>query len=155
MFSIGDDLMWMCESFRALLRFDTLKTELANMVQSEKHRHLNVSHYLHRRNNSSTVGDDGVDTLNSVTVKDSNSWKENFKVKGSNVMNQFGIVKNVQYEKMNDIKLAFSEFYLNIILLKNYQTLNFTAFRKILKKHDKLFETTRGQEWRYSFFLLA
>ena len=40
--------------------------------------------------------------------------------------------------KMHDIKLAFSEFYLSLILLQNYQTLNFTGFRKILKKHDKV-----------------
>lgn len=39
---------------------------------------------------------------------------------------------------MYDIKLAFSEFYLSLILLQNYQTLNFTGFRKILKKHDKV-----------------
>ena len=40
--------------------------------------------------------------------------------------------------KIHDIKLAFSEFYLSLILLQNYQTLNFTGFRKILKKHDKV-----------------
>lgn len=53
-----------------------------------------------------------------------------------------------QYRKRNDLKLAFSEFYLMLVLLQNYQTLNFTGFRKILKKHDKLFQTTRGEEWR-------
>lgn len=40
--------------------------------------------------------------------------------------------------KMHEIKLAFSEYYLGVILLQNYQTLNFTGFRKILKKHDKV-----------------
>ncbi|KAG7269249.1 hypothetical protein CRUP_024172, partial [Coryphaenoides rupestris] len=30
----------------------------------------------------------------------------------------------------------------------NYQNLNFTGFRKILKKHDKILETTRGADWR-------
>ena len=39
---------------------------------------------------------------------------------------------------LHDLKLAFSEFYLGLILLQNYQTLNFTGFRKILKKHDKV-----------------
>jgi len=42
------------------------------------------------------------------------------------------------HKSMHDIKLAFSEFYLSLILLQNYQTLNFTGFRKILKKHDKV-----------------
>ena len=53
------------------------------------------------------------------------------------------------YRKCNDLKLAFSEFYLMLVLLQNYQTLNFTGFRKILKKHDKLFQTTRGEDWRW------
>ena len=56
--------------------------------------------------------------------------------------------QRVQYRKRSDLKLAFSEFYLMLVLLRNYQTLNFTGFRKILKKHDKLFQTTRGEEWR-------
>lgn len=45
--------------------------------------------------------------------------------------------------KMQDLKLAFSEFYLGLILLQNYQNLNFTGFRKILKKHDKVRSLTR------------
>lgn len=28
------------------------------------------------------------------------------------------------------------------------QNLNFTGFRKILKKHDKILETSRGADWR-------
>ena len=40
--------------------------------------------------------------------------------------------------KIQELKLAFSEFYLSLILLQNYQNLNFTGFRKILKKHDKV-----------------
>lgn len=56
--------------------------------------------------------------------------------------------QKIQYRKRTDLKLAFSEFYLMLVLLQNYQTLNFTGFRKILKKHDKLFQTTRGEEWR-------
>ncbi len=72
------------------------------------------------------------------------------KLKQSNLINQFGKIKRHQYQKLNDLKLAFSEFYLMITLLKNYQILNYTGFRKILKKHDKLFETTRGNEWRFT-----
>ncbi|VDK81198.1 unnamed protein product [Onchocerca ochengi] len=48
------------------------------------------------------------------------------------------------------LKLAFSEFYLALVLLQNYQQLNATGFRKILKKHDKLTENERGLNWRIS-----
>ncbi|KAF2898457.1 hypothetical protein ILUMI_07715 [Ignelater luminosus] len=50
--------------------------------------------------------------------------------------------------KIQELKLAFSEFYLSLILLQNYQTLNFTGFRKILKKHDKLLSVDMGAKWR-------
>ncbi len=53
-----------------------------------------------------------------------------------------------QYKNTSKLKAAFSEFYLMLALLQNYQLLNFNGFRKILKKHDKLFQTTRGEEWR-------
>ncbi|CAH8438703.1 unnamed protein product [Schistosoma turkestanicum] len=52
------------------------------------------------------------------------------------------------FRKLHDLKLAFSEFYLNLILLQNYQSLNFTGFRKILKKHDKLLRRNTGLLWR-------
>ncbi|UMM22662.1 hypothetical protein L5515_003771 [Caenorhabditis briggsae] len=57
------------------------------------------------------------------------------------------------------LKLAFSEFYLSLVLVQNYQQLNATGFRKILKKHDKLTGNERGLDWRInkveksSFFL--
>jgi len=53
------------------------------------------------------------------------------KLKQSNLINQFGKIKRHQYQKLNDLKLAFSEFYLMITLLINYQILNYTGFRKI------------------------
>ena len=56
--------------------------------------------------------------------------------------------KKLQRRKVMDLKLAFSEFYLSLILLQNYQNLNFTGFRKILKKHDKLLQTEAGAVWR-------
>lgn len=46
--------------------------------------------------------------------------------------------RDVPARKIQELKLAFSEFYLSLILLQNYQNLNFTGFRKILKKHDKV-----------------
>lgn len=56
--------------------------------------------------------------------------------------------KKKDVRKINEIKLAFSEFYLSLVLLQNYQTLNFTGFRKILKKHDKLLTVDYGAKWR-------
>lgn len=50
--------------------------------------------------------------------------------------------------KVQELKLAFSEFYLSLILLQNYQNLNHTGFRKILKKHDKLLRVEYGARWR-------
>jgi hypothetical protein len=52
------------------------------------------------------------------------------------------------YKNASKLKVAFSEFYLMLALLQKFQLLNFSGFRKILKKHDKLFQTTRGEEWR-------
>ncbi|RZF47136.1 hypothetical protein LSTR_LSTR005214 [Laodelphax striatellus] len=56
--------------------------------------------------------------------------------------------RNVPARKIQELKLAFSEFYLSLILLQNYQNLNFTGFRKILKKHDKLLSMDIGAHWR-------
>ena len=63
---------------------------------------------------------------------------------------QFFGGKKEPLRKMQDLKLAFSEFYLSLILLQNYQNLNYTGFRKILKKHDKLLHKTSGAQWRDS-----
>ncbi|XP_039287272.1 xenotropic and polytropic retrovirus receptor 1 [Nilaparvata lugens] len=56
--------------------------------------------------------------------------------------------RDVPARKIQELKLAFSEFYLSLILLQNYQNLNFTGFRKILKKHDKLLTMDIGAHWR-------
>lgn len=48
------------------------------------------------------------------------------------------VKKHTPARKLQELKLAYSEFYLSLILLQNYQTLNHTGFRKILKKHDKV-----------------
>ncbi|KAJ1171949.1 hypothetical protein NDU88_003806 [Pleurodeles waltl] len=63
--------------------------------------------------------------------------------------------ERVQHRNMRDLKLAFSEFYLSLILLQNYQNLNFTGFRKILKKHDKILDTPRGADWRVAHVEVA
>lgn len=54
----------------------------------------------------------------------------------------------IPHRKVQELKLAFSEFYLSLILLQNYQNLNHTGFRKILKKHDKLLRVEHGARWR-------
>ncbi|XP_069668629.1 solute carrier family 53 member 1 [Periplaneta americana] len=59
-----------------------------------------------------------------------------------------GSKASVPARKIQELKLAFSEFYLSLILLQNYQNLNFTGFRKILKKHDKLLSVDAGARWR-------
>lgn len=56
----------------------------------------------------------------------------------STIKNKLLKKKSMPARKMQELKLAFSEFYLSLILLQNYQNLNFTGFRKILKKHDKV-----------------
>lgn len=55
---------------------------------------------------------------------------------------------DIPARKINELKLAFSEFYLSLILLQNYQNLNYTGFRKILKKHDKLLNVDLGAKFR-------
>lgn len=56
--------------------------------------------------------------------------------------------RSASSRKLQELKLAFSEFYLSLILLQNYQNLNFTGFRKILKKHDKLLNVDNGAQYR-------
>ncbi|KAJ1525327.1 hypothetical protein ONE63_010149 [Megalurothrips usitatus] len=58
------------------------------------------------------------------------------------------LARRAPVRKVQELKLAFSEFYLGLILLQNYQNLNFTGFRKILKKHDKLLSVEVGARWR-------
>ena len=78
----------------------------------------------------------------------SKPWLEYFKLNQLKRKTERRKRKNQRYKKVSDLKLAFSEFYLMLILLKNYQALNYNGFSKILKKHDKLFQTTRGYQWR-------
>lgn len=68
-------------------------------------------------------------------------------------------IQKEQAKTAQQLKLAFSEFYLSLVLVQNYQQLNATGFRKILKKHDKLTMNENGLNWRInkveksSFFL--
>lgn len=74
-------------------------------------------------------------TLNSElkTTLAENKHKQRFK---SN--KDFNKFHSIPSRKLQEFKTAFSEFYLSLILLQNYQSLNHTGFRKILKKHDKV-----------------
>ncbi|CAG7822159.1 unnamed protein product [Allacma fusca] len=63
--------------------------------------------------------------------------------------------KKEPIRKMADLKLAYSEYYLSLILLQNYQNLNYTGFRKILKKHDKLLNQGTGAIWRENHVEMA
>lgn len=59
--------------------------------------------------------------------------------------------EKMRLRTMKELKFAFTEFYLSLVLIQNYQQLNFTGFRKILKKHDKVLKTSRGAMWRQSY----
>ncbi|CAF1114264.1 unnamed protein product [Rotaria sordida] len=134
----------------ALRLFEPLKNELKNSEQSRRSR----------QNMNSTVLDlDGPEGNhderdNGMLLADSSSrntfrsWLAQTKLHKPVETIRKVRMKRTRHLNINNLKLAFSEFYLMLVLLKNYQTLNSTGFRKILKKHDKLFQTTRGDEWR-------
>ncbi|CAF1283213.1 unnamed protein product [Rotaria sordida] len=134
----------------ALRLFEPLKNELKNSEQSRRSR----------QNMNSTVLDlDGPEGNhderdNGMLLADSSSrntfrsWLARTKLHKPVETIRKVRMKRTRHLNINNLKLAFSEFYLMLVLLKNYQTLNSTGFRKILKKHDKLFQTTRGDEWR-------
>ena len=46
-----------------------------------------------------------------------------------------------------ELKLAFSEYYLSLVIVQDYQKFNLTGFRKINKKFDKNFFCDLGKEW--------
>lgn len=89
------------------------------------------------------------------SIKDSSPLRRRIKRQSPSVRNAI----REHAKTSQQLKLAFSEFYLALVLLQNYQQLNATGFRKILKKRDKLFENERGLDWRItrveksSFFL--
>ncbi|XP_034482686.1 xenotropic and polytropic retrovirus receptor 1 [Drosophila innubila] len=48
------------------------------------------------------------------------------------------------------LRNAYSEFYLTLVLIQNFQSLNETGFRKICKKYDKYLKSNRGAAWMES-----
>ncbi|KAI6214899.1 hypothetical protein M3Y94_00322400 [Aphelenchoides besseyi] len=99
------------------------------------------------------------------TFKEAVNSRTPFTLRSGNVRNRFSnrpgtsSIQKEQSKTAQQLKLAFSEFYLNLVLVQNYQQLNGTGFRKILKKHDKLLMNEHGLDWRInrveksSFFL--
>uniref|UniRef100_A0A914V594 SPX domain-containing protein n=1 Tax=Plectus sambesii TaxID=2011161 RepID=A0A914V594_9BILA len=77
-----------------------------------------------------------VDALTKVVGKDGMAEAGN-RGKGNNVVEVKKDRSEVKKSRAQ-LKLAFSEFYLGLVLVQNYQQLNGTGFRKILKKHDKV-----------------
>ncbi|XP_034118645.1 xenotropic and polytropic retrovirus receptor 1 isoform X2 [Drosophila albomicans] len=45
------------------------------------------------------------------------------------------------------LRSAYTEFYLTLVLLQNFQSLNETGFRKICKKYDKYLKSNHGALW--------
>ncbi|XP_037932123.1 xenotropic and polytropic retrovirus receptor 1-like [Teleopsis dalmanni] len=50
-------------------------------------------------------------------------------------------------KKIKTFRENYSEYYLSLVLLQNYQSLNYTSFQKILQKHDKLVKMATGVDW--------
>ena len=115
--------------FRSLLKFDNLKSELEYLEENDRHDHSSFTNRLFLRTFST----------NEENLNDTSRYSQ---------LRSTRKLKKHRSRKLNDLKLALSEFYLMLILLKNYQSLNYDGFCKILKKHDKLFQMTTGSQWR-------
>lgn len=105
----------------ATRKFSNLKSELNNYVSKLEMQRLSPGMGGGQQGESGTGG--GARVRLGLTLKAFDRRAQEVKV---------------HTRKIHDLKLAFSEFYLSLILLQNYQNLNFTGFRKILKKHDKV-----------------
>ena len=125
-----------------------LKDELQCIENANRNRHLAYSNTLYPKTTEAKVNEDVEIASNSNGEGNSNSWIDNLELKHPNSISRRSRMKHHQFRKIRDLKLAFSEFYLMLIFLKNYQTLNFTGFCKILQKYDTLFETTSSNQWR-------
>lgn len=57
-----------------------------------------------------------------------------------------------QRKNEKELKLAFSEFYLSLIIIQDYQKFNMLGFQKIMKKFDKNLSCKNGAEWLMTKF---
>lgn len=48
---------------------------------------------------------------------------------------------------LRQLRNAYTEFYLTLVLLLNFQMLNETGFKKICKKYDKYLKSNHGNAW--------
>jgi hypothetical protein len=138
--------------FRALRRFASLKDEI-------QYRMSMYGQVPPRHKSFVTVGQEanGVNHRNGDIASTARQIKKPSVITPLSRILPDRLLKNVDKQgkhpmhhnkTINDLKVAFSEYYLMLVLLQRYQLLNFTGFRKVLKKHDKRFHTTRGDEWR-------
>lgn len=58
------------------------------------------------------------------------------------------------FRRRANILILTSSFHI-LIYPNRIQNLNFTGFRKILKKHDKILDTQRGADWRVAHVEVA
>lgn len=56
------------------------------------------------------------------------------------------IIKSYK-KKISNLKFAFKELYLNLVLFEQYTQLNYTGFEQILRKHDRMFASTLGRKF--------
>ncbi|XP_065068950.1 solute carrier family 53 member 1-like [Rhopilema esculentum] len=108
----------------ATRRFHDLETEIGTTSQVKDSTEQDIERGA---NVNTNVGEDGTTLITKIKSKKQKS-------RGA--------------KKLKELKFAVSEFYLSLILIQNFQELNFTGFRKILKKHDKMFQTESGVQYR-------
>ena len=91
-----------------------------------------------------------------TTLKsDFDSYLSNENALKSERKKTFNFMKSMKRSK-HDFKVAFKEFYYTLVELQHYQQLNTTAFRKIMKKHDKVgFSLQNKISLLLFFFLLS
>jgi hypothetical protein len=135
--------------FRALSRIDLLKEELDQINKRHAQHCVGFTNKLYLKqtdiflnnniNNPSQANDES-NIRSGVDYPELNT--------SNSKANEHAMTKPQQIKKTNEQKSAFYEFYLMLLLLKNYQALNSIGFCRILKKRDNIFQTKRGDEWR-------
>uniref|UniRef100_A0A0A1XJ32 Xenotropic and polytropic retrovirus receptor 1 n=1 Tax=Zeugodacus cucurbitae TaxID=28588 RepID=A0A0A1XJ32_ZEUCU len=73
--------------------------------------------------------------------------RPSIRIKNNQYRHTIDMTRILTRHATHDFKAAFSELYLNAILLRNYQILNYTGFRKILKKYDKRISGRAGHHY--------